>query len=253
MSTVKLPDGREMDKAEYDKALALLIKPFEQNEIEKKPQQMKTKDDDKGKCERGSRYSADGYHCGGWHARSLHLDYIGHAGITDRLNQVDPMWTWEPMGLTPQGTPLVSDGGMWGRLTVLGVTRIGFGDPGRNTGANAVKEMIGDFLRNAAMRFGVATYLWSKSEAAMEKKLAEEPQDNPPANTSPKPAPRAAAQMSGTNWTQLFEAAAGDVKKLEALRNQGRQAGAPEAMFPAIDKRIAELTAETPIEGVVQQ
>jgi hypothetical protein len=83
-----------------------------------------------------------------------------------RLNSVDPAWTWEPMAFTAQGTPQFADGGLWIRLTVLGVTRIGFGDAGSKTGPNAVKEIIGDAIRNAAMRFGVGTYLWSKSEAS---------------------------------------------------------------------------------------
>lgn len=243
---VSLPDGRMMPGSEYATRLALLTKPFDSDEIEKLPKQMRKDDQDKGKCERGTRYSADGYFCGGWHARSLHLDYVGHAGITDRLNQVDPMWTWEPMALTPNGTPYMSDGGMWGKLTVLGVTRIGYGDPGGKTGPNAVKETIGDFLRNAAMRFGVGTYLWSKSEAAAAKKIAEEEHsDDSPVPQSRPPEPQ------GPNWQQLFRAAVGNKQKLEALRNQGKQAGAPEQLFTEINKALAALAEEEPIEGNV--
>ncbi len=94
--------------------------------------------------------------------------------------------------LSPAGTPLLTDGGMWARMTVLGVTRIGFGDPpGRNSGPNAIKETIGDFIRNAAMRFGVGTYLWSKSEAAAAKKIAEEDHDvEPPQQRAQQQPPR---------------------------------------------------------------
>ena len=63
-----------------------------------------------------------------------------------------------------------TDGGLWIKLTIHGVTKLGFGDAGGKTGPNAVKELIGDCLRNASMRFGVATYLWSKSEASAELK-----------------------------------------------------------------------------------
>lgn len=89
----------------------------------------------------------------------LALDYVGHAATTDRLLAVDPHWTWEPMAKTVDGLPLLdSKGNLWIRLTVCGVTRIGVGD-----GPNA-KVVIGDAIRNAAMRFGVALDLWSKEE-----------------------------------------------------------------------------------------
>lgn len=145
----------------------LLAAPFPQDEVERLPKQLRKDDQDKGRCERPrSGVCADEHPCGGWHARALHLSYVGHAGVTMRLNSVDPTWYWEPMALTPGGTPLFTDGGLWIRLTVNGATRIGFGDAGGKSGTNAVKEIIGDAIRNAAMRFGVGTYLWSKSEAA---------------------------------------------------------------------------------------
>src|SRR5690242_7969044 len=85
------------------------------------------------------------------------LDYVGHAAVTDRLLTVDPEWSWEPFALTPEGLPaLDKSGNLWIRLTIKGVTRIGVGD-----GKNA-KEVVGDAIRNAAMRFGVALDLWAK-------------------------------------------------------------------------------------------
>ena len=85
------------------------------------------------------------------------LDYVGHAAVTDRLLTVDPNWSWEPFALGPDGLPAVDrSGNLWIRLTVCGVTRIGVGD-GKNP-----KEQIGDAIRNAAMRFGVALDLWAK-------------------------------------------------------------------------------------------
>lgn len=87
------------------------------------------------------------------------LDYVGHAATTDRLLAVDPSWTWEPLALDEHGLPAL-DGkrNLWIRLTVCGVTRIGVGD------GMSAKECIGDAIRNAAMRFGVALDLWSKDE-----------------------------------------------------------------------------------------
>ncbi len=89
----------------------------------------------------------------------VQLDYVGHAAVTDRLLSVDPEWSWEPLATTEAGLPaLDTENNLWIRLTVCGVSRIGVGD-GRN-----MKERIGDALRNAAMRFGVALDLWSKDE-----------------------------------------------------------------------------------------
>lgn len=102
--------------------------------------------------------------CGAWISSAhLHLDYVGHADVTDRLLEVDPQWSWEPMALDPSGLPRFDDnGGLWIRLTVGGVARLGYGDADGKRGGNAVKEAIGDAIRNASMRFGVALDLWRK-------------------------------------------------------------------------------------------
>ena len=95
----------------------------------------------------------------------VQLDFVGHGFITARLLDVDPLWTWEPVALDGQGLPLLDEfGGLWIRLTVCGVTRLGYGDAGGRKGPNAVKEAIGDALRNAGMRFGLALDLWSKGD-----------------------------------------------------------------------------------------
>jgi hypothetical protein len=95
----------------------------------------------------------------------MHLDYVGHAALTDRLLDTDPHWTWEPVGFTPEGLPAYDrNGGLWIKLTVCGQTRYGYGAADGKTGGDAVKEMIGDALRNAAMRFGAALDLWHKGD-----------------------------------------------------------------------------------------
>jgi hypothetical protein len=88
------------------------------------------------------------------------LDYVGHAATTDRLLSVDPLWTWEPVAFDEHGLPAFQGKNLWIKLTVCGVTRYGIGD------GSSVKECIGDAIRNAAMRFGVALDLWSKEELA---------------------------------------------------------------------------------------
>lgn len=133
--------------------------------------------------------------CGGSHSSAtIHLDYVGHADLTARLLEVDPYWTWEPftqeqiMALPPS----LREGGLWINLTVLGVTRPGFGDAAGKSGGDAVKEMIGDALRNAGMRFGVALNLWAKGDRNWAK--AED------ATPEPQVAdPQAAAQAAQAN------------------------------------------------------
>ena len=133
-----------------------LRKPFPPEVIGKLPKQVQKDDRDRGKCEPGSRYSADGSYCGGYHARSVHLDYVGHAAVTDRLLTVDPEWSWEPLALDEHGLPAYQGGNLWIKLTICGTTRLGVGD------GKSLKECIGDAIRNAAMRFGVALDLWAK-------------------------------------------------------------------------------------------
>ena len=150
---------------ELNKALELLLVPFPDSEIDKLPKVLSREDKDKGACVKGSRYSADGNFCGGFHARALHLDYVGHSALTARLLQADPEWTWEPVAFGEDGLPRFdNNGGLWIRLTVGGVTRLGYGDAQGKQGPNAVKEAIGDGLRNAAMRFGAALDLWRKGD-----------------------------------------------------------------------------------------
>lgn len=113
------------------------------------------------------------------------LDYVGHAAVTDRLLTVDPSWSWEPVALTPAGLPLFDAlGGLWIRLTVCGVTRFGYGEAlGKEVNAQTVKEVIGDAIKNAAMRFGVALDLWSKED------LQAAPDEPAPARAATPPRP----------------------------------------------------------------
>ena len=118
--------------------------------------------------------------CGGYLSTAhIHLDYVGHAAVTDRLLTVDPWWSWEPVAFTDDGLPAFDKtGGLWIRLTVLGVTRLGYGhaaakptaDPGSRE-----KEVIGDALRNAAMRFGAALDLWHKGDLHADEDNEKEP------------------------------------------------------------------------------
>jgi len=95
----------------------------------------------------------------------LKLDYVGHAALTKRLLETDLNWSWEPFAIDQDGLPKLDErGGLWIRLTVCGITRIGYGDSGNSRGTQAIKEAIGDALRNAGMRFGAALDLWHKGD-----------------------------------------------------------------------------------------
>ncbi|EOM77664.1 hypothetical protein [Rhodococcus rhodnii] len=140
--------------------LRKLREPFPASDIGSLPKPTR-KDAQKGQCRE----------CGGYHGLpAIHLDYVGHAALTARFLDVDPEWTWEPVSLDQNGLPQFdSRGGLWIRLTICGVTRLGYGDADGKTGGNAIKEAIGDALRNAGMRFGAALELWHKGDLSESK------------------------------------------------------------------------------------
>ena len=118
----------------------------------------------------------------------VELKYLGHAATTRALLECDPTWWWEPMSFDEIGQPWVEcddqgrPKGLWIYLHVCGVRRPGYGSclPGKQ---DAVKELIGDALRNAAMRFGVAINLWGKDHP---EKDAPKPRK---AKATPLPSP----------------------------------------------------------------
>jgi len=143
--------------------------------------------------------------CGGYHATSnvIHLEYVGHAALTDRLLNADPLWTWEPLALSPQGIPaLDANGGLWIKLTVGGMTRLGYGDAQGKNGGDAIKECIGDALRNAAMRFGAALDLWHKGDLHVDEE--PEPAKQAPQNPPQTACPQKAKELSEFDFDQLI-------------------------------------------------
>ncbi len=145
--------------------------------------------------------------CGGWHKPgAVHLDYMGHADITLALIAIDPGWDWAPAGVEEDGSPVIRKNNgmlvMWGTLTVLGVTRRCVGTC-ETSKPEAEKELVGDLLRNGAMRFGIATKLWSKTEREEQKLPAERPaQQEPTRRERTNPArPNQASGASNTRAT----------------------------------------------------
>ena len=155
------------EENEKPNGLDLLRAPFPEHAISKLPKPTKKQTDEvRSDFKKGIRCQV----CGGWHHPNVvHLDYVGHAALTDRLLDCDPRWNWEPLAFTDKGTPAQDEnGGMWIKLTVCDVTRYGYGHPDGKKGGDAIKEVIGDALRNAAMRFGAALDLWHKGNLHLD-------------------------------------------------------------------------------------
>lgn len=214
--------------------LARLREPFAPNQINKLPKPYKA-DSPRSNCRE----------CGGYHGMpAVHLDYVGHAALTDRLLEVDPEWSWEPLATGPDGLPQFDkDGGLWIKLTICGVTRLGYGDSQGKRGGNAVKEAIGDALRNAGMRFGAALDLWHKGDlhdAEEEQGKLQVPEEPPaPARTISR-AP-AVSDEKLQHWSNLI-AKCRNKSDLLDLHTDAKADGEPEqilAMIVAAGKKAA--------------
>lgn len=153
-------------KIEAADPLSRLREPFPAHQVSKLPKETKRQADQRKAEQDMGNWPAICKVCGGrHHPQAVHLDYVGHAALTDRLLDVDPSWTWEPVAFGQDGLPAIDRaGGLWIKLTVCGVTRLGYGSADGKQGGDAVKELIGDALRNAAMRFGAALDLWHKGD-----------------------------------------------------------------------------------------
>lgn len=96
----------------------------------------------------------------------INLSYVSHAEITRILIDIDPLWNWQPVAWQ-DGRPATHEANgmvtMWATLTLLNKSLIGVGSV-RADKPDYEKELVGDFLRNAAMRFGICLSLWSKQD-----------------------------------------------------------------------------------------
>lgn len=216
------------------------------------------------KCDGQGR--ADRTACNGWLSPAhIHIDFVGHAHVTDRLLSADPEWTWEPLAFDPQGLPLVTRNPeghsvLWIRLAVAGVTRLGVGTAPAG-GFEVEKQLIGDAIRNAAMRFGVALTLWAKAdlESSLAHETAEPPPSAPPARQerapSAPPAARPAKSIDkpkrvAAGWVREFMARANDLlvtreelHDLARLVTEGRTDAVSALHEDEADEAIAHLDA----------
>jgi hypothetical protein len=114
------------------------------------------------------------------------------------------------------------------------VTRLGYGDSQGKTGGNAIKEAIGDALRNAGMRFGAALDLWHKGElhdASDEQGQNTAPAEPAPARTLNR-APAVSDEVMAEWQTQIDEC--NDSDDFRALWGAAKEQGAPEQVLAKI-------------------
>ncbi|NAS22446.1 hypothetical protein GT755_12215 [Herbidospora sp. NEAU-GS84] len=203
-----------MSAEERDRLLAQLHdlrKPFREEQIGKLPRvTCKECADFRTHCPKPDHQKRRCPECQAWVSpKHIHIDYVGHADVVERLLETDPFWTWEPFALDEDGTPKLDTDefgrpvGMWIRLTVLGVTRPGYGSCPSNQ-SDAVKVLIGDAIRNGAQRFGVALAQWQKgdrSNPAAENVVADAGQRAMP----PQQRAADAAVVVDENWVGVFE------------------------------------------------
>lgn len=139
------------------------------------------------------------------------LDFVGHADVTKMLIEIDPLWTWEPVAFDTDGLPAyrVENGmaHMAGWLEIHGVRRLGIGSVAHNK-PDLLKELASDFLRNAAMRFGVCLSLWTKQEWEDIPSKTPAPAPKPAQRPAPKtpPAPAADTILSPAQVNQFTSA-----------------------------------------------
>jgi hypothetical protein len=221
--------------------LAKLREPFAPHLISKLPKPTKKQTDDvKADFKKGIRCQT----CGSWHHPDVvHLDYVGHAALTDRLLDIDPCWTWEPVGFTPEGLPAHDrNGGLWIKLTVCGMTRYGYGCADGKQGGDAVKEIIGDALRNAAMRFGAALDLWHKGDLHPEDTGTEEAVESDQRGPEPKGDPVAMITDDQRDLIQTMAPGAG--KTVQGICEAYKVRSLTDLTYARATKLIERLQAD---------
>jgi hypothetical protein len=226
-----------MSETEKASGLQLLRVPFSENQISLLPKPYK-KDSAKGNCKE----------CGGFHGLpAMHLKYVGHASLTDRLLDVDPTWSWEPLALDDSGLPLFDKtGGLWIKLTILGITRLGYGNATLNSYADIgsrEKEVIGDALRNSAMRFGAALDLWHKGDLHGDDEEKESiKESSPKVNTDAILTKLREASIKGKNALKTAVSAMPPGEPYDSIWKENKQAlmeVAKKADAPAMTNEVA--------------
>ena len=226
--------------------LAKMREPFPPHQISKLPKETKKQAEQRKADQEKGNWPTQCAVCGGYHhPKAVHLDYVGHAALTDRLLDADPSWSWEPAAFRDGLPAFDQSGGLWIKLTIGGVTRLGYGHaatkPNMDPGARE-KETIGDALRNAAMRFGAALDLWHKGDLHLDEPSddgTDKPKADPP-KTPAKPAAPTLAERAN-RLEAAMRAKAGDPDAVQKVYDLG--AGLCAELDAKDPDRLAELEA----------
>jgi hypothetical protein len=191
------------------------------------------------------------------------LAYVGHAEVTRILGEIDEFWTWEPAGWD-NGRPAIHlhpyeisrrDGDpikgitatMWGRLTLLGVTRLAVGSV-ESSKQELDKELVSDFLRNAAMRFGICLALWMKdydpSVSSLDDARARKTQAEHPATMPARASQSVPSVVSSSGHPLATQAQIGAIKAISRALNKPSPAGLDEISKGTAHILIEQLKAE---------
>jgi len=175
----------------------------------------------------------------------MQLDFVGHADVTKMLIEIDPEWTWEPTAFDANGLPAyrVENGmaHMAGWLTILGVRRLGVGSVMHNK-PDLLKELISDFIRNAAMRFGVCLALWTKQEWEDVSHTPSAPVTKPAPVAKVEPAKPSDPLVSMDNIKRFVDACKGAGLDHEQIAKSAKidLADLKESQMPALREAFAK-------------
>ncbi|MGW0948455.1 hypothetical protein ACWD4O_38695 [Streptomyces sp. NPDC002623] len=250
-------------REEQIEALRKLREPFPDSEIRYLPRVWcKACRDAKGTCNRTDHERRQCRRCG-QNMTTAHIDlkFVGHAEATNRLLNVDPFWDWKPLSIDQAGLPQYDQNrGLWIRLIVCGMERLGYGNAEGKSGGDAVKEIIGDAIRNAGMRFGMALDLWTSSDL----EIAESEQDTPDACQSTPAGQRQTKQDSPEQSKESREAAFarlteqyrncwGNALALTQIRIEGKQMGLSQDRVQGPPPEAAWTTFDALLETRINQ
>lgn len=191
--------------------------------------------------------------------------YLKEDAITDRIEQVDPAWSFEIQEVKREHHPLGIQCVCRATLTICGVSRSNIGMQEVETSKDGTK-LVGevekgsttDALRRCARLFGIGRYLLDAPKedkgfaawlAAKQKETGAAPVTTPlavvqsPSPTSTPTPPNGALNKSGVQTQSEF-----DAKQVAANNHVDSQDGRSDGRYEGQDARLVELFGESKVK-----